>query len=333
MAVDYAIPSWISQPPSPSPAASYITSLHQGAQIGLEQQQLQQRAVLAQQELNARQQEQAQRMQLEQQQIEYDHALKTAELGMQQQKLDEAKQLTDLQIAESARRFSAQQAVQADIDSGVDPATAMFRRAADLGMHAGDIGALSRAVHPPPGLTGGMEEIGDGYRAIQTGPNTRKIIAPPKAPFSGELTQGTVNGEVVPGVLFGPKGQEIIQRPKTADPGVVAKLRTIDAQRRELRARLSNKAQFESEVETIMRDFHSKDRKWATDYAKNNLAQRIADLDKAYDALAGQSGAATAAGPRKLRVLSVTPAGQGAISAPDEALTPPSHEEEGDEDQ
>lgn len=332
MPVDYPMPSWISQPPSPSPAAAYISSLHQGAQIGMEQQRLQQQAVLAQQEMQARQQERDRRDELERQQIEYDHALKTAELGMQQQKLDEAKQFTDMQIQESARRYQAQQAVQADIDAGVDPATAMFKRAADLGMHAGDIGAIGKLANPPTDKAPIPFDIGDGRQVVRLSPERWQVLPPAKPAPSSELQQATVRGQPIEGVYKDYLGRTVKQPTSRAlNPEIVAKMKTIDAQRREYRSRLSNKAQFDSEVQTVLRDFHKSpttDLKWATDYAKNNLSQRIADLDRQYNALAASlGGGGSGAGARKLRVLSITPAGQGqAISAPEPAtedLTPP----------
>lgn len=198
--------------PPPNPATAYISNLHTGAQIGLAQAQLAQRAQLAEQELEARERERQQRAVREQQEIEFEHAYKQAELGMQQQKLAEEKQLSDLKVQDAARRFAAQQRVQMAIASGQSPEEAMLAEAANLDMGAGDLGALMRAKMARTPFQPKTEEI-NGTKLVQLGPNRwAQVREPPGMRDYGPVQTEDLGGGAMAVTRKGSPGVHVIKR-------------------------------------------------------------------------------------------------------------------------
>lgn len=149
---NYAIPNWI-QPPE-SLAGRYL----QGIQIGNEIQN--QRAQLAEAQnrfaINASiQQQQLQQQALAQQQrLEVEKAYHNQLIDLQQQQLKEVEQVNAVKTQQAARQFQAQQAFQQRVASGEDPADVLMQLGPQMGMHAGDMGAILRSrkagVVPPP---------------------------------------------------------------------------------------------------------------------------------------------------------------------------------------
>lgn len=279
MPVAYPIPPWIAMQAPPNPASAYISALHEGAQLGLERDQMQQRRQLAEQELQARQTEQEQRHELEQQKLQYDHALQTAELGLQQQKLDESNQLNQIKIQEASRKFAAQQRVQAAIASGTKPEEAMFAEAANLDLGGGDLAALLKASKPPPSL-GGVYDIGEGYRAVNTSQGARKILPPPKPAPTGEVQPATTpDGQPIPNTFIGPKGQTIHQARDPNDPAVV-KRQILLKQRGDIAKTLSTPALLAAAVQREMVDNPKENQKTARAKVLKTLEDKLADIDK-----------------------------------------------------
>ena len=296
---EYPIPSWIAMGPPPNPAQAYISNLHLGVQIGQQNQRLQQERVLAEQQMQARSAEADRRSTLEEQKIEYDHQLAQAEMGLQQQKLDEAKQANAIKTAQAAREFQAQQAVQQDIASGMDPAQAMFRRAADLGLSAGDIGQLSRTVRM--GTASKTPEFADTPHGAfyRTGEMSWKPV-PQSVPagVSNAATdvvdeEGEPTGYVQ---VQGARGQPKYLRkpterppgPPRLDPQTVAAMKINRSQRADLQKTLQNETLFNHYVEEFTKA-HPKE-KDPVSAARKNLEDQIAKLDEAYKFSAGSAG-------------------------------------------
>lgn len=251
------VPSWI-QP------ADEVGNLARGYQIGMS--------------IGARQAEQAFREQqaMRQQQLEaQDKARWEAEFGLR------AKQASD--------RATAIRAYQSDLASGMDPVQAIIKHGPGIGQQGSVEAAALRSAQQRMtggGLTGGLQDIGGGFKAFQTGPNTRTLVRPSET-ATGELIQATTpDGKPLPGTFVTPKGQ-IVHTPKTESVVVKARQHTIDARRKSLQHVLDNEMAFSRAVEAYMTQHPDTDKSTAQILVQKELEYQIKKADRDYE-LAGQ---------------------------------------------
>jgi hypothetical protein len=277
MPVNYQLPPWLQQQAAPNPATAYIQSLHEGAQIGIQQQQLQQRRVLAERELADREANTEREANLAKQKIEYDRAMHEQEMALEQQKVAQDKAVSDSKIQETSRRFAAQQRVQQAMAGGVPVEQAMLQEAANLDLGSGDLRSLLAAARPPkPFVPQTMTK--DGQTFNQLSPNRWTVAKPDFVPkeqdIDGKKYVETSRGHWTP------------EKSNAPDPDIKAQMSRLDKTRADIQAKLRNKGMFDLEVQQTMKFLGGIDKKEAAAITSRSLEGMLQQLDKEYEALA-----------------------------------------------
>lgn len=250
------VPSWI-QP------ADEVGHLAQGYQVGMA--------------LGARQAEQAFREQ---------QMMRQQQLDAQQKAQWEAE--FGLQSAAAARKAAAVQAYQADIAAGVDPVQAIVKHGPAIGLPGGTEAAALRSMQmrQPTGLTGGLTDIGGGFKAFQTGPNTRTLVRPQES-ATGELMPATTpDGTVIPNVLVSKKGQ-IVHIPKPEDQGKLQR-ELVKMKLSRLQKTLESGTEVDKQVTALMARNPKLSLGDADTQVRQGLEKQIKDLEQQYLSAGGE---------------------------------------------
>lgn len=179
---DYPLPPWLT--PRTDPAQAFVTSMHLGAQIAQQQNQLQAEQERAQMETQARQQALQQQTLRAQQQIEMQRAYHDAVVGLRQDQLDQVSQANQLKAQVAARKFAAQQQFRQRVAAGEPASKVMMELGPEMGASAGDFGAALRQGEPQKdygAIT--LQDLGSGVRAaFRKGSPGMHLILPQKQP-------------------------------------------------------------------------------------------------------------------------------------------------------
>lgn len=208
MAVDYPIPPWL----TPQAAQGYgelAGAAHRAAlQAKLEREKMAQQAAQAAMQMQARQQELAANMQAraeamrseamrEDQKLRIEKAYKDSVLGIQQQELDIRQKTAEHSIKQAAASFAAKQEAGRRIAAGEDPQKVWMELGPTMGITGNAMANLSKK----PFEMGSASDIEGlpGFKQIQTGPETRRIVRLPPN-LEGMNTTPTpvvANGKVI----------------------------------------------------------------------------------------------------------------------------------------
>lgn len=238
MAVNYALPPWLAGPAAPNPASSFISNLHTGVTLGMEQQRLarsvqQMNAQIAMQErrlaqeqerenmaMVLKQQQMQQEMLMQQQRLEVTRAYQQEQADLKREALKQTKERIDTIAQTAARKFSAQQGYQKtmrDIDDAEQSGQLTSEQADDarqrtlmqfgpaMGAPLGSLQQLSRPRFKPTEM-----DVG-GTKMIQASPQHWIRKNPPVAGMKASVDPLT--GEVkYTGSADDPQMQSLIER-------------------------------------------------------------------------------------------------------------------------
>lgn len=229
----YPIPQWLEPGAAQGYGQLFAGGQRLGAEIGMQQQRLQQQAYLTQLEMSAKEAESQRREQLQRQELEMEKAYRQAQIGLRQRELDQQQEQLNVQVTAAARKAQAQQSAQIEaqqlVGQGVPEEQAYMRSylkyASDLNMPGASMAAVlrgSRTAQLPPGGVQTSPVLGPGGAAIPG------MFAVPGA--SGGYTVHTVpqRGSVITPELreFQEGSREF--RAKWLNPVNQAKLRDIE---------------------------------------------------------------------------------------------------------
>lgn len=200
MPVSYPIPPWIHGVSPGEIGQLTLEASKANAQIQEQQQRLQQESAQASQKLAAQQEAEQQDTLREQQRLNIEKAYKDAEIGLRKQQLDQSKQQLAAQTQMAARKFQAQQQAQQRIQAGEDPSKVWMELGPQLGMNGPAMAALAKKPFQFGGATG-VPGLPDDYKAVQTGPESRRIMHIPSTATGSEI------GSPIP--VVGPNGEKL----------------------------------------------------------------------------------------------------------------------------
>lgn len=143
----YAIPPWI-QPADT--ARNYLAGLQLGANIAQANQRLQAQREEAAMEAEIRTRQLEEQSQERRQRIMLDTSYKEQMLGLQERQLQETQKKNQFAVETAARKFAAQQAFRARVQSGEDPAKVMLEMGPLMGASSGDFSAALRQTSARP---------------------------------------------------------------------------------------------------------------------------------------------------------------------------------------
>lgn len=158
----YPMPAWL-RGPQGDPGAEYAAGFRLSANIAMQQQQMAQERERMGMEAEFKTQQLKQRALEAEQQIQVDKAYKDQMTALRQQQLEIAQKQVQAKTQAAAQQYAGRQKYQAAIESGMDPQDAILKFGPEMGHYASVEAAAMRASHmrkPQPAEQGTPVSMG-----------------------------------------------------------------------------------------------------------------------------------------------------------------------------
>lgn len=192
---NYPMPAWLHGPQG-DPGAEFAQGYRFSATLAMQQRQMQQERERMGMEAELKTQQLRQRALESEQQIQVDKAYKDQTIALREKQLQGIAAQVQAKTAAAARQYAGQEKYRQAIDSGMDPMDAILKFGPEMGHYGAVEAAAMRASHmrtPQPAEQGTKVNLGGedfiqipsttGYRYQQI-----KHEKPPKAAVPGALT-------------------------------------------------------------------------------------------------------------------------------------------------